>query len=191
LPNWEYIRYDLLRRWEQAAIRQWINKNPKIVIAVTAISVFIFLATLIWLAIPDGTGQPEIVKKGWFYDLNTGKLFMARYNARPPVKAPSGPLPDGSRAGVRACVLTHVDEPNESQWFIAFLETTKPDVIKTAPPDEDTTAAGEAVLRRDIYIRTVEDANWTAADSRQGRAIIKKAFGPDRAGRYPKYYLPE
>ena len=144
MPNWEYIRYDLLRRWEQAAIRRRINRNPRVVIAITAAAVFILLVTLIWLALPDGTGQLEIVKKGWFYDLNSGQLFTTRYNARPPVKAPSGPLPGGGRAGVKAYVLTYVDEPNESQWFIAFLETTEPDVIKPTLPDEGTTAAGEA-----------------------------------------------
>jgi hypothetical protein len=180
----------LLRRWEQAAIRQQVNRNPKVVIAITAASVFILLVVLIWLAIPGGPPEPEIVKKGWFYDLNSGKLFSARYDAKPPIKAPSGPLPGGGRAGVKAYVLTYVDEPNESQRFIAFLETTRPDVIKPTTTDEGATA-GETILEQDIYIRTIEDANWVPADSPQGRAIIKEAFEPDLLGRYPKYYLPK
>jgi len=151
--------------------------------------VLILLVVVISLLSPAHPSKTKVFKKAWFYDLNTGRLFTDRYDKIPPVKAPSGPLADAQPAGVKAYLLSYVDEPNESQRFIAFLETTDPNAAKTS--------AGEpaidknTLLINDRLIRTIEDANWVPANSTKGRSIIKEAFRPNKDGRYPRYYLPK
>ena len=151
----------------------------------------VLLVIVISLLSPAHSSKTKPFKKAWFYDLNTGGLFTARYDKAPPVKAPSGPLPNAQPAGVKAYVLTYVDEPNESQLFIAFLETADPNAGKPEAPDTKPSIDKNALLIEGKLIRTIEDANWVPANSKKGRLIIKKAFRPDKNGRYPRYWLPE
>ena len=80
----------------------------------------------------------ELSDKAWFYDLNTGKLFVGKDKQVPPIEAPSGPLSiesaarplqEGGPAGVKAYVFSYAREPNESERFIGFLETSVPKEI--------------------------------------------------------------
>ncbi|GAH59861.1 unnamed protein product, partial [marine sediment metagenome] len=137
-PDFQYFRYELKERLERLAIRKWINQNPKIIIGITVVSVFVLLTIVIGLL--SGGKAPKIkdYKKAWFYDLNTGKLFIAKSDQIPPIDAPSGPLRiespsgplrNGGPAGAKAYVFSYADEPNESNRFIGFLETTVPRAI--------------------------------------------------------------
>jgi len=191
LLNWDYIKYELAEQWRRLAVRERLNAHPREVVIITSICVFILLAVIVAILIPDEPSAATVYKKGWFYDLNTGRLFTARYDAKPPIKAPSAALPDGQPAGVRACVLSYVDEPNESQRFIAFLAKADPNAETPAASSAASQAATNGLLMPGLLIRTIEDANWVPADSQRGRSIIKKAFCPDLHGRYPKYCLPE
>jgi len=188
LLNWDYIRYELQHQWRRLAIRQLVNNNPKVIIAVTAVCFFVMLIIVARMLIPAGQPEVETPRKTWFYDLNTNKLFLAKYNATAPVKAPSGPLPDGAKAGVKAHILAYVAEPNESDLVIAFLEKPDPAV---ATASEQINARKPAALVKGVLIRTVDDPNWVPADGSRGRQIIKRAFSPDDKGRRPHHHLPQ
>lgn len=163
-------------------LREWIQEHPKFAIKLSVISLLILLfITAVTLlegpSIPEYTSQQE-----WYYDLNTQTLFTSAKDQQPPIEAPSGPLPNGACAGVRAYVLTYVEEPNESERFIAFLQTTDPN-IDPHPTRTDLWAAG-------TLIRRIEDVNWVPATSIEGRTIIREAFAPNDNGEQPYYYYP-
>lgn len=194
VPDW--LRFEVREKWERLedrckdlALRRWINDNPKIVIAITTVSACVLLVVVTTLLWPEKTAKVELGEKEWFYDLNTGKLFTAKKGLTPPIEAPSGPLPDGRAAGVRAYVLSYAYEPNESERFIGFLETTDPRGDDESRASSEGYASGAKRWAKGKLIRTVEDERWVPADSRLGQAIFQKAFIPNENGERP-YYCP-
>ena len=196
IPDW--LKYDIQRKrerlgqwWEDWAGRKWINDNPASVMIITAASVLLLLVVIVWLSWPEHV--PEVVeyKKEWFYDLNTEELFTAEKGLTPPIEAPSGPLANGEPAGVRAYVLTYVDEPNEAERFIAFLEI--------AAPEDANDVSGKPGLRpkpamrwgRGKLLRRLNDEKWVPGDSPQGQAIFRNALAPNEKGQRSSYYQPE
>ncbi|MHC4500419.1 MAG: hypothetical protein ACYS21_15065 [Planctomycetota bacterium] len=132
----------------------------------------------------------EASSKEWYYDLNTGRLFTAEEGLIPPIDAPSGPLADGGAAGVKACVLTYVAEPNEAERFVGFLETSDPNA-GNAREDAASIPGGAGRWGRGKLIRRVEDGGWVRADSGEGWAILEEAFVPDENGERPYYVRPK
>jgi len=194
LPDW--LRFELRERWERLedkckdlALRRWVNDNPKAVIGITAVSVILLLLVVTALVWPEKTSKIEPSAKEWFYDLNTGRLFTTKKGLTPPIDAPSGPLPNGRRAGVRAYVLTYAYEPNESERFIAFLETTDPRESGDMSGSSETYASGAEKWARGKLIRRINDDRWVPADSPIGLAILEEAFIPNENGERP-YYCP-
>lgn len=196
VPDW--LKYEirgklerLQDRWEHLAVRKWVNDNPILMVGITSASVLVLLVVVIWLAWPEGTVPIVKYDKEWFYDLRTGELFSAKKGLTPPIEAPSGPLPSGAAAGVRAYVLTYVSEPNESERFIAFLETTDPQSRSAGSPVVDSNASGAKQWGKGKLIRRLRDKQWFPADSRRGRAIFEEAFTPNENGERPYYYQPK
>ena len=196
LPDW--LMTELHENWERLKerlrlplVRRWINEYPRVVFSVAAASVMLLLAIVIGLSIPDKPLPIVTIEKEWYYDLNTGKLFTAEKGLNPPIEAPSGPLPDGTPAGVRACVLSYVYEPNESERFIGFLETTaSPEILAKLPKRRDTVNAARK-WGKGKMIRKVDDKLWIPADSRLGQQILEEAFAPNEDGERPTYCRPE
>ncbi len=196
LPDW--VKIELRWRWERLSerlglptLRGWINEYPTVVFSVAAASVMLLLAIVIWLLIPDKPLPIVTIEKEWYYDLNTGKLFTAEKGLAPPIDTPSGPLPDGTPAGVRAYVLTYVYEPNESERFIGFLETTtSPEILAKLPKRRDSASAARK-WGKGRMIRKVDDKLWIPADSRLGQQLLQEAFAPNKNGERPTYCRPE
>ena len=196
LPDW--LKYDLGRKverlahwWREMRLRKWANSNPGPVLAITIASVLLMLGVIIWLAWPEPPAPVVVQTKEWYYDLNTEKLFVAKRGLTPPIEAPSGPLPDGKPAGVRAYVLTYVDEPNESERFIAFLEIADPrgPAHTTDPPG--LKVSGARKWGRGKLLRRIGDAQWFTGDSPQGQRIFEEAFAPNENGERPRYFQPD
>ena len=131
LPDW--LKYEVRRKlerlgywWESSACRKWINDSPGLVMGITCASVALLLVIVVWSLLPEKPIPVVEHEKEWFYDLNTSLLFTAEVGLTPPIDAPSGPLPNGQPAGVRAYVLAYTPEPNEAERFIAFLEIAAP-----------------------------------------------------------------
>ena len=198
IPDW--LRYEIRERLLPA--RRWINQqNPRIIIAITIASVLLLLTVVIILLWPEKPlEQVEQSDKAWFYDLNTGQLFVGRDDQLPPIEAPSGPLRiesasgplrEGGPAGVKAYVYSYASEPNESNRFIAFLETSVPKEImerleSIKPKIERTEQWGYGKL-----IRRLKDKRWVPGDSDEGRAILKEVSLPNKTGERADYCPPE
>ena len=191
MPDFGYLKYEIKEWWERLAIREWINQRPKLVISVSVVSVVVLLGILIWLSLPEKVVELVNYEKAWFYDLNTGKLFVSKAGQVPPIEAPSGPLASGEAAGVRAYVFSFSGEPNAPDQFIGFLETTDPNVDKGSLGPVDQRASGAEIWGKGRLIRRVEDDKWVAANSNEGRVILKGAFRLNEAGERAQYCPPE
>jgi hypothetical protein len=196
LPDW--LRYELREKWEGlgerlrlGALREWINEHPGAIKTVALVSVFVVVLVAIQQLRPDEEPVVETPEKEWYYDLNTGKLFTAEAGQRPPIKAPSGRTPDGKKAGVRACVLSYVYEPNEAERFVGFLETTATEEVLANAPERLRNPSAANKWAQGKMIRRVTDAEWVLADSEEGRKIRQEARAPNENGETPSYVLPE
>ncbi|UCF44258.1 MAG: hypothetical protein JSV99_04915 [Planctomycetota bacterium] len=192
LPDW--LRYEIEHRWERLAVntRRKINAHPRLIIGITATSVFVLFVIIVWLSWPEKVVE-EIVesKLEWFYDRNTGELFVAKGNMVPPIEAPSGPLPCGRPAGVRAYVFSYIDEPNESERFIGFLERPNPAAGTDTPGGIGGGTGGAKQWGQGRLICRAGDERWVPADTEQGRAILSSVFMPNHLGERPYYCPPE
>ncbi len=184
------VIYEIKELWKLLPIRQWINNNPKLVIRITAVSVVLLLIVIVSLLIPQNTVKIQDYKKAWFYDLNTGGLFFARNSAVPPIKAPSGPLPNGEQAGVKAYIFSYTPEPNMSDRFIGFLETTDPAAKDNMPGSANTKSSGPKEWGKGRLIRRPGDKQWYPADSSEGQAILKEVMLPNKKGQQAIFCPP-
>ena len=130
------------------------------------------------------------IKKEWYYDRNKSELFTARYGSKVPVEAPSGPLPSGEPAGVRAYVFSYAEEPDESELFIAFLEKPDPNEEQIETVDTASAKGGFDQWSQGRLIRREEDKRWHPADSSEGRLILEQAYRPNEKNQRPSYYKP-
>ncbi|MEE9370508.1 MAG: hypothetical protein V3W45_03450 [Sedimentisphaerales bacterium] len=188
IPDW--LRFEILHRWENLATRKWINKNPRIIISIAAGCVLVLLV-IMGLMLPKKVAvEVREYKKAWFYDLNTRELFVARSDRVAPIEAPSGPLPSGEPAGVRAYVFSYVAESNESECFIGFLEIANPDAGKKGPKPAISGVGGAEQWGRGGLIRRVTDKKWVPADSDKGKAILRELYLPNINGEVAHYLPP-
>ena len=199
IPDW--LDYEIREKWEGVVAkllgaRGWLNRqNPKIIIAIAVFTVLLLLTIVIGLLSSGEAPKVKEYKKGWFYDLNTGKLFVAKSKLIPPIAAPSGPRENGKPAGVKAYVFSYKDEPNESECFIGFLEVFTPEAIRNQTTSAKSRGDSAAELIKQWgdgrLIRRVEDEQWFAANSNEGRDIIENAFSPNEKGERARFYPPE
>ena len=190
MPDFGYLKYEIKERWERLAIREWLSRSPKLVIGVSVVLVVGLIVFAIWLTLPKKVVEVENYENDWFYDLKHRRLFVARKGQIPPIEAPSGPLANGEPAGVRAYVFTYSNEPNTTETFIGFLETTDPNVDKSSIGPMDLRVSGAEIWGKGRFIRRVKDEKWVPANSDAGRAILKETFRQNEAGEIPHYCPP-
>ena len=191
MPDLGYLKYEIKEWWERLAIHEWLSRSPKLVIGVSVVLMVGLLVFLIWLTLPKKVVEVENYEKDWFYDLKHRRLFVARKQI-PPIEAPSGPLANGEPAGVRAYVFTYSNDPNTTDTFIGFLETTDPNVDKSSIGPVDLKVSGaELFATKGRLIRRVKDEQWVPANSEEGRAILKETFRQNEAGEIPHYCPPD
>jgi hypothetical protein len=195
LPEW--FKIELREKWDRLSerlrlpsIRGWFTEHPTVIVWVAGVLGLLLLVIVIPKLIPDKPPpKPVRVDKEWYYDLNTGKLFVAP-PGQPPIEAPSGPLPDGRPAGVRAYVLSYKADPNESERFIAYLETTGSLNIQSKPPSGSDGGSAAPKSGKGRLIRRVDAKFWVPADSPLGLWILREAYAPNKNGQQPNYCWP-
>lgn len=168
-----------------------VNEHPLAVAILTAGSILLLVVIAVVQLLPDKPTPVRVLDRVWYYDLNTGRLFVAGTGLTPPIEAPSGPLATGAPAGVRACVLAYADDPNESERFIGFLETTAAGGSAVRPSAQPAYRNAATEWARGKLLRRVADKTWVPADSKQGQSILNEAFAPNAQGERPCYCQPE
>ncbi len=187
----QYFKFEFLRWWERRSFNPWVKANPLIVLGILGVILAIVIVGVVWYSLPEKEVDLIEYEQDWYYDLNTGKLFTADAGQSPPIQAPSGPLPDGRPAGVRAYVFSYSGDPNASDRFTGFLETTDPNAPDVSHPSVDLRYEGAEKWARGHLVRRPGDKRWFPADSRMGRAVMRRSFRPNEQGQMPKYYPPE
>lgn len=134
---------------------------------VTAVCALILLLAAGIFAYRRMYGTPSGVStKVWFYDLNTGRLFVGSINAIPPIPAPSGPRPDGSPAGVRAHVYT-CTTCTEAERKMVYLESRTMEsqqllqaTQRRREGAELTPEMLEAQQGKGVLVKRISDPEW-------------------------------
>ncbi len=193
LPDW--LNYEIrhkaerFREWyERLQFRDALNDNPRVVLSVTLFSAALLVVVLLLIGREAPARHYPTSKNAWFYDLNTGKLFVGSGRQTGPIEAPSGPLPNGEPAGLRAHVYSFVPAPKDSELFVGFLE--KPDPQTNIGQLTFDLGAFEEWTRGRL-IKCVGDEDWVSPTSVRGHEIIQGLTQPNREGQTPMYHLPE
>lgn len=193
VPDW--LSYEIRHKleglrdgFERFHIKDRISDHPKAA-AIIALAFVVLLASVVSWIVGRVPSRPfRESKRVWFYDLNTGELFSASGKQVGPIAVPSGPLPNGDPAGVRAHVYTYLRDPNESERFIAFLEKPDPNAtVKELNPDRSNLKEWS----RGRLIKRVGSDTWVAPTSPRGRQIIQQVTGPNAYGKIPIYHTPK
>ena len=170
--KWKYLKYELELRWQRMTFKEWINRNPKVFTSIAAVSFLLFAVIAIAQLIPDKPPAHEEPNTAWFCDLNTNQLFEAKSSKLPPIKAPSGTLPDGSPAGVRA-YLFDSDQPNSTQQSVGLLEKLSPEG-KQAQKNYDPKNHDSKLWATGRFFRRPDQKEWTPANTPKGIALYQQ-----------------
>ncbi|MHC4757764.1 MAG: hypothetical protein ACYTE8_03840 [Planctomycetota bacterium] len=191
------IKFGIRRKLEQfqnleqvQAVRKWINNHPGLIVGTSIGSFLVLLIIIIVLLWPEKALQKIEYKKGWFYDLNTGQLFVDNSSKVPPIDAPSGLRPNGQAAGVKAYVFSYAFDPNENERFIGFLEMPDPNAGSATSEDLSMISGKSKNWGEGKLVRSPEFDEWVPANSNLGRMIISQAFLPNENGETPVYCPP-
>lgn len=193
IPDWltYEVRHKLERLrdgYKRLHVKDAINDRPKAVaiIAVLCVLLLAGVASLVRREAPPRRFRES--KRVWFYDLNTGGLFVDSDKKTGPIEAPSGPLPSGEPAGFRAHVYSYVPDPNESERFVAFLERPDPNAnVKELNPDRSNFKE----WTRGRLIKRVGGDTWVSPTSPRGHQIIQELTHPNVYGQTPMYHTPK
>ncbi len=184
LPEWKYLKDDIDNWLSQLFIRRWINSNPRIVILITNLTVILLILIIYSVVRTKSAPVPEY-EKAWYYDLNTGQLFVAENDLATPIQAPSGPLPDGKPAGVKAYVFSYVRNPDQSQRIVSFLEKNDPNYVKPVQNGRPAQWGDGKLVKR------ITDKKWFPADSKEGKEILSQALTRNKEGESPTQVSPQ
>jgi hypothetical protein len=192
IPDW--LGYEIRHRlerlrdgYERLHVKDAINDHPKAaaIIAVLSVLLLVWVASLVKRETPAQHYRES--KKVWFYDLNTGELFSASSKQTGPIAAPSGPLPNGEPAGLRAHVYSFVRDPNASERFVGFLEKPDPNTDVSKLTGDRSNFKEWA---RGRLIKRVGGDTWVSPTSQRGRQIIQGLTHPNEHGQTPVYQVP-
>lgn len=165
--------------------------------------VFVLAAALlggVLIVMNIGGERPRgITGRAYYYDPNTGDLFVVDAAVVPPIAAPSGPLrgADDQKAGVRAYVFTCGGD-NETDRYVAWIETYPPGARNASPAGEGYSShrlMGQADGRSPMVARinpgAPSDVRWFGADSAQGIEIVRNNASTCADGSAPVPCVPE
>lgn len=114
---------------------------------------------------PKRTGQV------WYYDLNTGQLFTGKIEDVAPIDAPSGPLPDGGQAGVKAYVFSYGDCDDENQRVVGWLERASVNTKKVLTESKSDPQGAGGDLSIDDWIDVLATPLQISEDGSPWRGI--------------------
>jgi len=173
-------------------LRDYMNNNSSVVTILAVVVLVIALGIIVMTS--KGPGRNSYIVDIYFYDLNTGKLFIEKSDQRPPITTASGPTPTGKKAGVLAYVSTcgecrnyagmGVEELKAAGAFISRLEMFTEEALAAM----DAAAAGQSAamdydLMNAVLIKRVEDTAWVPIESSQGMRIMSAEAGRCPGGR--------
>ena len=168
---------------------------PRRKLILVSVSILVLIGSVFSLWRSCSRPSPRFRAENWFYDLNTGQLFPGPRGAIPPIDAPSGPLPDGTPAGVRAHVFGcgGCDPKNRT---IAWLETYTVQERDQLTPPPITSLKAEDIkpfmpaVQFSPRVKRVDGTAWVSKDSPEGAILIRSALPQCPDGSAPRECWP-
>jgi hypothetical protein len=175
----------------------WLNKHA---IKVTAV-VLVVIATCIY-AIYRETSPPDQhavpIFNAYFYDLDTGKLFIARMSEPSPIPV-QGAKPGAAPTGVKANVFACRSCEDEKDRFVGFVEMYTPEAKERMAALTHVTALRPSMTP--VVIPTTNPATGPTTNPTTGPSFEEMERGhlvarpdpknPDWKNQFVEYMSPE
>lgn len=153
-------------------IREWMNNNPAIMTIGAVVLLIICLGVIVNQLRGPGTRARTI--DVYYYDLNTGELFVTESDQIPPIDTDSG-----AEAGVLAYVYSCTDCSDESSRKIGFLQKyskeAKQMLVDAGGEPPDDPRFYEVVEMNGQLVKRVEDQAWVPINSEQGYEMMEQS----------------
>lgn len=167
----------------QTGLRSGNNRHAFLTACVVCLWACLLIAAVVHAWWPTSPQSIDLGKQSWFYDQNSGELFLASVQEAGPISAPSGPTAKGEPAGVRAHVYSYALNPKQADLFVGFLEKPEPD----SPTKPSTDITDFSRWAEGKLIRHPDDAKWVTATSAEGADILQALSQPNRQGQTAIY----
>ena len=211
LPEWKYFKYNMQQKIDEflasknrpgrtysgdslpqklGGIFEALKGSPAILISIISVCLLVTVTFAAVTLFSGGGAKVGTYENAWFYDLNTGKLFVSKKTDLPPIDAPSGPLPNGDPAGVMANVMVYENTVDDEGKFIGYLEKLTDDAKIKWKKAIDYNDFSDVKWGQGRFIRRLEDKQWVEANSPEGRQILRSVAKPDEKGQIPRYSYP-
>jgi hypothetical protein len=171
-----------------------VNKKKALLLTIALV-----LAAIVLILNRPGGGRalPGTARSAYYYDLNTGDLFVADASLIPPIDAPSGVLrgTDSAKAGVQAYVFSCGSCSPEDR-YVAWIEMYDPDVKKTL--SEQLSATTHPLANRmdpgpvsslvaEVNLENPGEVTWIGLNSQKGSSIVRQSVRrcPDGSAAIP------
>ncbi len=176
-------------------------EKKQTLVSVSVLVLAVAIAAVFITKLTGGSKLPGVSRHAYYYDLNTGELFIDDAALIPPIDAPSGVLKGTERdkAGVRAYVFT-CGEDSEADRYIAWLETYTPEaqrLLTQTKPDKSThplggpAGGGPTPLVAQVNPDAPDKLTWTPSLSPMGVKLIHSGITPCPNGSTPKPCFPK
>lgn len=151
-------------------IRDTMNNNSAVV---TIVAVVILVLSLGFIIMNSNKKGPRRVVELYYYDMNTGELFVGPSDQYAPIDAPSGPTADGQPAGVRAYVFSCGDCSDKSSHYIGYLERYSPEAkerIRRMNENPESLSEEDHYYDYDQgrFVMVPDKTSWLEANSEAG-----------------------
>ena len=133
--------------------------------------------------------------EAYFYDVEEQKLFVAPRGSIPPIKGLKG----AANAGVRAIVISTSGNPaDKGRLQIAYLEKYSPEIKQLFEEVRQARREGRSeegrIDRKQVppntLVRRLQDAEWHALNTTEGKKIASEWNAPGPDGRTPVVCSP-
>lgn len=176
-------------------------EKKQTLVSVSVLVLAVAIAAAFVTKLTGGSRLPGVSSHAYYYDLNTGELFIDDAALIPPIDAPSGVLKgtEQDKAGVRAYVFT-CGEDNETDRYIAWIETYTPEaqsLLIESKPDKSThplggpAGGGPVPLVAQVNPDAPDKLTWTSSMSLMGVKLIQSSTAPCPNGSAPTPCIPK
>lgn len=138
-------------------LREWMQGNQTIVAGAAGVLLLICLIAIIMQIAPTGSSV-KTPNSAYFYDVVTGKVFQAPFDAVPPITSPDGN--EAVRAHFYSC-----GDCNESDRFVGYYEKYTPqakEVVEKARTSADPNQAMPYEPMGDGLLISFDAKTWFA-----------------------------
>lgn len=170
------------------SFRDWANRNS----AVATIAAVAILVVALVMLVSSGGGGPTASGNAYFYDLETGEVFVGDATAIPPIQSPAG------NQAVRAHFYT-CTECTEEARFLGYYEKYTDEAKKAIEEAQQSSGSGEAGSEAEMrayeasmsgMLYSEDGENWQRSQGPGGAGPQQKLQEKCGEGQRLKYCAP-